>query len=194
MLGASLGTLGGATFVWSWQLRRAAKARTYVRVEDVPACTWAIVPGAHVRADGEPSVPLGDRLAGALALLEAQRVERVLLSGNNRTVPQHEVDVMFAWMLAAGVSATVLARDDHGDRTIDTMRNARREHGISTAIVCTQAFHMPRSLYLARAAGIDAVGLATDTHDYANATRDVVREHLARTKALIDVALLGKAT
>ncbi len=193
MIGASLGTLGGATFVWSWQLRRAAAARTFTRTEDVPPRAWAIVPGAHVRADGQPSVPLADRLAGALALLVAGRVERVLLSGNNRTLPQHEVDVMAAWMANAGVAASVLARDDHGDRTIDTMRNARREHGIAAAIVCTQAFHMPRSLYLARAAGIDAVGLATDTHAYANATRDVMREHLARTKALIDVALLGRA-
>lgn len=194
LLGASVGVLGGASFVWSWRLRRAAASRTWAGIDEIPHAPWVIVPGARVREDGRPSMALGDRLAGARALLEAGVVERVLVSGNNRTTPHGEVDVMVAWMNEAGVVAPVLARDDHGDRTVDTMRNASREQGITRAIVCTQAFHLPRSLYLAEAAGIDALGLATDGRAYAQATRDAVREHVASMRALVDVELLGRAS
>ena len=60
--------------------------------------------------------------------------------------------------------------------------------------VFTQAFHLPRSLYLADAAGIDAMGLACDARAYANATRDALREHVASVRALVDVELLGRAS
>ncbi|HWB74467.1 MAG TPA: ElyC/SanA/YdcF family protein, partial [Nannocystaceae bacterium] len=193
VLGASMGVLGGVGLVWSWRLRQAAADRTWENITEIPHAPWVIVPGARVRDDGRPSNALADRLAGALALLDAGIVERVLVSGNNRTTPHGEVDVMVAWMKAAGVVAPVLARDDHGDRTVDTMRNASRAYGITRAIVCTQAFHLPRSLYLADAAGIDALGLTTDSGAYAHATRDALREQVASMRALVDVELLGRA-
>jgi SanA protein len=173
-------------------MRELARTRTSEDVDELPACEWAIVPGARVRDDGTPSDALQDRLAGALALLDAGRVERVLVSGNNRSTPRGEVDVMVEWMGAQGVYAPVLARDDHGYRTVDTMRHAG-ELGITDAIVCTQAFHLPRSIYLAQAAGIDAHGLATHSHPEASGGHDAVREHAAQVRALVDVELLGRA-
>jgi SanA protein len=194
LVGTSVGVLGGGSFVWSWRLRRSASTRTFTDPRRMPHMPWALVLGARVGDDGAPTAVLGDRLAGALALYEAGVVDRVLVSGNNRTTPHGEVDVMVAWMKAAGVVAPTLARDDQGDRTVDTMRNAIREHGVTEAIVCTQAFHLPRALYLAEAAGIDAIGFATDARVYANARRDAMREHVASVRALIDVELLGRAS
>lgn len=174
-------------------MRQLARSRTSEDVDGLPAREWAIVPGARVRDDGTPSDALEDRLAGALALLDAGRVERVLVSGNNHSAPRGEVDVMVDWMGAQGVYAPVLVRDDHGYRTVDTMRHAASELGITSAIVCTQAFHLPRSIYLAQAAGIDAHGLATHSHPEAAGGHDAVREHAAQIRALVDVELLGRA-
>jgi hypothetical protein len=51
-------------------------------------------------------------------------------------------------------------------------------------------FHMPRALYLAKAAGLDATGLTADLRGYGEQEqRSQVREILARTKAVADVAL-----
>jgi SanA protein len=192
-LGASVTVVGAVSWMWSRHLRRASATREFVQIEDVPASQWAIVPGARVRADGRPSSVLAERLAGALALLETGRARRVLVSGNNRSAPHGEVDVMVRWMAEAGVVEPVLVRDDHGYRTLDTMRHAAREHGIVDAVVCTQAFHLPRSLYLADAAGIDAVGLASGPHPQLASAHDATREQLAHVRALIDVELLGRA-
>src|SRR5687768_11797257 len=174
-------------------MRELAPTRMAHDPDQLPECEWAIVPGARVRDDGTPSDALQDRLVGALALLDAGRVERVLVSGNNHSTPRGEVDVMVEWMGAQGVYDPVLVRDDRGFRTVDTMRHAAGELGISSAIICTQAFHLPRSIYLARAAGIDAHGLATHSHPEASGGHDAVREHVAQARALVDVELLGRA-
>mgnify|MGYP003733978885 CR=1 FL=1 len=70
------------------------------------------------------------------------------------------------------------------------MRRAAGRFGVRDAVVCTQAFHLPRALWLARQAGIDADGLAADRRPYANAWRDRAREVVARTRAVIDVRVL----
>ena len=49
---------------------------------------------------------------------------------------------------------------------------------------------MPRALYLADAAGIDATGLTADLHPYGvQGTKSGVRETLSRVKAIADVTL-----
>jgi vancomycin permeability regulator SanA len=55
-------------------------------------------------------------------------------------------------------------------------------------VVCTQRFHLPRSLYLARSAGIDAVGLVADLRAYRGSLYNQSRERLARMRAWLDVA------
>lgn len=186
-LGAAIGSFG-----FSWWLERWAAAQIEDDVQAVPRQPWAIVLGATVRDDGTPSVVLADRLDVAAALLRAGRVERVLLSGNDGTTPHGEVAVMRAYLVAAGVPHAQLADDPAGLRTLDTLRNARDHFGIAVAAICTQRFHLPRALWLARAVGIDAIGVAADRHAYAHATKDGIREHFARTRAWLDVAVLRR--
>jgi SanA protein len=69
------------------------------------------------------------------------------------------------------------------------MLRAARVFEVHDAVVCTQAFHLPRALYLARHAGIDAVGYVSDRHEYAQAASDRTREAFARALAVVDVAL-----
>ncbi len=192
--GAGLG-LGAtaASFGFSWWLERWAGSRIEDDIQAVERLPWAIVPGATVRDDGTPSVVLADRLDVAAALVRAGRVERVLVSGNDGTRPHGEVAVMREHLLAAGVPRAQLAEDPVGLRTLDTLRNARDRLGIAVAAICTQRFHLPRALWLADAVGIDATGVAADRNAYAHATKDAIREHFARTRAWLDVAVLRRA-
>ena len=57
-------------------------------------------------------------------------------------------------------------------------------------MVVTQGFHMPRALFLADAAGIDATGLTADLHQWGyQGKKSEVREVLSRVKAIADVTL-----
>jgi len=158
-----------------------AKRFIHDEVETVPSRRVAIVPGCGVR-DGQPTLVLADRLHAALMLHRAGKVARVLISGNPRQVP-----VMAGWLLERGVAETDLVRDRAGLRTLLTMRRAARAFGIRDAVVCTNRFHIHRAVFLARAEGIDAVGLVADRNVYASRRKNAAREAVARARAIFDV-------
>jgi SanA protein len=163
--------------------------RVYRGVDRVPARAVAIVPGARVWADGRPSLVLEDRLQAALELHQAGKVGRILVSGDHARAGYDEVNAMRGWLVDRGVPSADVFMDHAGLRTLDTMQRAARVFGVRDAIVCTQDFHVARALYLARDAGIDAVGLVADRHVYPQAGRDRVREALATTLSVLEVAV-----
>ena len=65
--------------------------------------------------------------------------------------------------------------------------------GKRSILVVTQGYHLPRSLYLARHAGIDAIGVpAPSRRPGAYDTFKVyVRETVARAETVVEVAVRG---
>ncbi len=150
-----------AACVWlapnAW-IARTTAGRVYTRAADVPARTFAIVPGSRVH-QGKPLHLLADRLQAALALYQSGRVRAVLVSGTD-TAAAPEAPVMQQWLVARGVPASDVWVDGQGTRTRETMVRAVARYGVADAIVCTQAVNAARTVYLARQAGIDAVAMA----------------------------------
>ena len=165
------------------------RARLYRTIAEVPARSVAIVPGAQVWPGGEPSTILRDRLQAALELYRAGKVRRILVSGDHAHPGYDEVNTMRRWLVDRGVPDAVVFMDHAGLRTNDTMQRAARVFGVRDAIVCTQDFHLARALYLARHAGIDAVGVVADRQAYTHARADAWRERFATALAFVDVAL-----
>ena len=159
---AALVLLGAAGWTGSnlW-VARSAQPYTFTGATTVPPRTFAIVPGSRVYHD-RPLAILRARLEAALDLYRAGRVEAILVSGQD-TPEAPEATVMRAWLRARGVSAADVWSDGGGTRTRETMNRAVAFYGVTDAVVCTQTVNMARSLYLARRAGIDAVGLALPT-------------------------------
>ncbi|WP_304453804.1 vancomycin high temperature exclusion protein [Nocardiopsis sp. YSL2] len=143
-----------APFTWPY-LASAGRRR---RVETVPARPVAVVLGAAAWPEG-PSPLLARRLDLAVRLYGDGRVGRVIVSGDNREVSRRETDVMTAYLVERGVPADRIDADRHGYRTWDTCVRVRDLFGVRAAVMVTQSFHLPRTVALARAAGIDAVGV-----------------------------------
>jgi SanA protein len=169
----------------AWLVGRAAP-RTFRDVATTPARTVAIVPGALVYAHGEPSPVLEDRLESARALYAAGRVRRILVSGDHAHDGYDEVNAMHRWLVTHGVPSDDVFLDHAGLRTLDTMVRAAEVFRVRDAIVCTQAFHLPRALFLAEYAGIDAVGFVSDRRTYLSRRVDAARELFARSRAVTD--------
>jgi len=160
------------------------------RVDDAPDRPDAIVLGTRVMSDGSPASGLAERLEVALQLYRAGRTRRVIVSGASAGA-YDEPGAMQRWLVSHGVPASSITLDPRGHRTAATMANAAAA-GVRQALVCTQAYHLPRALYLARHAGIDAVGVqALDDSDFSDESRYFLRESLARVQALVEVAVLG---
>ena len=124
----------------------------------------ALVLGAQVQPDGQPSAMLEDRVRAAAALYRDRRVAKALVSGDH------------------------IFEDHAGFDTWDSMVRAKHVFEVKTAIVVTQRFHLARALWLARRAGLRASGLAADARSYGSITRTLqAREVVARVKAVGDV-------
>lgn len=170
--------------------------REHSRVADVPHAQAAIVLGAFVQPDGKMSSMLADRVRQGAALYRAGKVDSVLVSGDHGQWSYDEPDVMRRALEAQGVPARRIFTDHAGFNTWASMERARKIFGVRSAVVVTQDFHLPRALYLADAAGIDASGLDASLHGYGS--QDLMsnaREVVARVKgvgeAVLQPAALG---
>jgi len=144
-------------------------------------------------ASGVPWQSLEGRLRAALELWRSEKVGRILVTGDHGEASYNEVAVMHRWLRDHGVPASKIFVDHAGFRTLDSMERAARVFRVEDAIVCTQEFHLPRSLFLAERAGIDAVGYVADRRNYSRRVRrhNRRREFIARVVAALDSYVLG---
>jgi len=158
-------------------------------VSDVPVKRIAIVFGAEVRKDGTPSAVLRDRVQTAVELYKDGKVEKLLMSGDNRFVDYNEPEAMRQYAVGLGVPNEAIVLDYAGRRTYDTCYRAKEIFQVDSAILVTQGFHLPRSLFLCNSFGVESVGVEADNYYYLKRLRLVwyVRETLATTQAIWDV-------
>ena len=170
-------------------VRRASRGLIFSRAEDTPARDVAIVLGARAWKSG-PSSILRDRLDVGVALYKQGKVRKLVLSGDHGRREYDEVNVMRRYVLERGVPPQDVFLDHAGFRTYDTLVRARKVFGIQSAVLVTNSFHQPRSIYTAKACGIDAVGLTSDIRVYRTWLYNDCREFLARTLAWLDVNVI----
>jgi SanA protein len=135
-------------------------------VADAPQKRVAIVFGAGLWRDGSPTPVLRDRVATAAELYFAGKVEKLLMSGDNRFVYYNEPAAMREYALQLGVPDEAIVLDYAGRRTYDTCYLARDIFGLQEAILVTQRFHLPRAVYTCNRLGLAAVGVPADRRDY----------------------------
>jgi vancomycin permeability regulator SanA len=159
--------------------------------EQTPARRVAIVFGAEVKKDGTPSVVLRDRVETAVDLYKRGRVEKLVMSGDNRFVGYNEPESMRQYALTLGMPDSDIVLDYAGRSTYDMCYRTKEIFGVNSAILVTQGFHMPRALFLCKAFGIDAVGVEASNYYYLKRSRLIwnTRELLATVKSVWDVYL-----
>ena len=204
-------SVGGHARLWRWAKRSlialaavavaVAGLNTYVIattraaiVADVAAAPVrpdAVVLGNRVLADGTPCDELAARLGTALELYRAGRAGKLVVSGRVGN-DYDEPAGMAAWLVKRGVPAADVVGDAGGHRTAATMADTAAM-GKRAILVVTQSYHLPRALYLARRAGIDAIGVPAPSRrrDGLGGLKVSVREIVARAESVLEVAFRG---
>ncbi len=175
---------------WRWAVVRYAARHTFT-ADDVPARRVAIVFGAQVRPDGSLSFMLQDRVDTAVALYRTGKVQKLVMSGDNRFAYYNEPAAMMAYAVEHGVPAADIQPDYAGRRTYDTCYRARDIFRVDAPILVTQKFHLPRAIFTCRMLGLDAVGVSADRrwYGYGALGWSSVRELAATLRATLDVIL-----
>jgi SanA protein len=168
-----------------------AAPRIYT-VDDVPAQRAAIVFGAGLYGDGSAGPVLIDRIETAVKLYQQGKVNKLLMSGDNRFVEYNEPEAMRQYALGLGVPNRDIVLDYAGRRTYDTCYRAAAIFGVKSAILVTQAFHLPRALFLCNSLGVESVGVESNNVYFLKRARLIwhTRELFATLQSILDVYLL----
>ena len=167
---AGLVVLGGVLAVSPLALRAWAdwryKDRVYRDIADVPPRRVALVFGAGVWPGGTLSHILADRVDTAVDLYRAGKVQKLLMSGDNRFINYNEPQHMKEYALARGVPEADIVLDYAGRRTYDTCYRARYIFQVQEAVLVTQRYHLPRAQFICEGLGLDTVGYVADRTPY----------------------------
>lgn len=146
--------------------------------------------------DDAPLPLVRERLDIAKQLLDRNIVDKLVLSGDNRSLDYNEPAVMFDYLVnTLGVNPDKLQPDFAGRSTYETCERAKKVFSLSSALLISESTHLPRAIYLCRHFGINAYGVKSDGQASSGLKLGQRwREVLARNKAVFNVYGLGEKT
>jgi SanA protein len=165
------------------------ETRPYIfnSIDAVPAAQTALVLGASITSNGTLSPVLKERADEAVSLYMAKKVSKILVTGDDGSVLHNEVDPVGKYLLAQGVPEQDIFLDHAGFDTYSSMYRARDVFGVTSVIIVSQPFHLPRAVFIARELGLDAYGASAGQGELF--LFNDLREIPASIKAVYDLAV-----
>lgn len=185
---AAAGLTAGLYTIDRFVLKKGAAQ--IVTQDSCPSLQAAVVLGAYASPDGWLCPMLADRVTTAVELYKDRRVQKIIMSGDHGQTDYDEVNQMRRYAEKLGVPAEDIFMDHAGFSTFDSMYRARLIFLVDSAVVVTQSYHLPRALYAAQAAGIEAVGVPADRQLYAGYRFYNLREIPARLKIFAQIHII----
>jgi len=157
----------------------------YSSLAEVPKTEVAMVLGASVTSKGVLSPVLKQRADKAIELYDRKLVTKILVTGDDGSPEHNEVYPVGKYLLASGIPQEDIFLDHAGFDTYSSMYRARDVFGVTSVLVVSQRFHLPRALFIARSLGLDAKGM--DASEESSYFKNSLREVPASIKACIDL-------
>ncbi|KJR49513.1 SanA protein [Desulfosporosinus sp. I2] len=157
-----------------------------VNSDEVPNADAILVLGAYVFPNGTVSTMLNDRLTTGYELYEQGKAPKLIVSGDHGRKDYDEVNSMKSFLKDKGVPNQDVFMDHAGFSTYESLYRARDIFEVKKVIIVTQEYHLMRAVYVARALGMEAYGVAADRRDYGQAMKMYkIREIAARNKDFV---------
>ncbi|NIP94072.1 MAG: YdcF family protein [Akkermansiaceae bacterium] len=154
---------GAALLYLGWQV---VSIHAYGFRDDGRSADCAIVLGSAAWHH-KPSPVLRERLNHAIKLYEEGRVKALVLTGGfGNNAPMAESQVAESYCIDRGIPREVLHLEVESQTTVGNLAEARKlleEHGLRTALVVSDPWHLKRGVLIARRHGIDAYQSGTTT-------------------------------
>ncbi|MBN1331427.1 YdcF family protein [Candidatus Dojkabacteria bacterium] len=173
-------------FLVNFWIAQTYSAYKHSEIEEVENTKVALVLGAGLWGD-EPGPILEDRVLSAVDLYKAGKVEKLIMSGDNRTMDYDEPTAMVELAKAEGVPEAAIQPDYAGRRTYDSCLRAKEIFNVESAVIITQDFHLNRAMYICNSLGIEVQGFKADRRDYNNESWYEIRDNLATIKAIWEI-------
>lgn len=170
----------------------AAKGRMYNDVKEIPHREVGLLLGTSpLGRSGRPNQFYLHRLDATVALYNAGKIDRIIISGARRGDDYDEPTEMRNDLVKRGLPDSIFVLDGEGHRTISSIVRTKEVLAEDSVTIISQKFHNERALFLARHNEIDAIAFnAENTSSRRWRLMMVLRESLARVKAVAE-AIFG---
>lgn len=183
-----IGLILAVILVCNRKISSAAAGRIYDSVDSIPANRVGLLLGTSPwLRSGRTNLYFNYRIDAAAVLYRAGKIQRILVSGDNRRRNYNEPVEMRKALIVRGIPDSVIVMDFAGIRTLDSVVRAKKIFGQDSITVISQPFHNERALYLAQRNDIEAVGFNARDVDVYSGFKTNARELLARVKVFIDI-------
>lgn len=160
----------------------------YSELDKIPHRPYGLLLGtAKYFSRNTPNLFYQRRLLAAEELFKAQKVDYLLLSGDNRTESYNEPRTMYKDLRKMGIPEIFMYMDFAGFRTLDSIIRADQVFKAHSITIITQKFHCERALFIAKYHNIDAICYAAGYPEGYHFVR--FREFFARIQALWDLLI-----
>lgn len=174
--------------VTDYMISYQAKDHVYNSVSEIPKNKVGLLLGtSKFLSNGNINLYYTYRINAAVALYKANKIEFVLISGDNGSVSYDEPTTFKNDLIAKGIPEAKIFLDYAGFRTLDSVIRAKDIFGQESITIISQQFHNERAIYLANNNEIKAIAFNAKDVQGRYGLKVRLREYLARAKAAIDV-------
>lgn len=157
-------------------------------IDSVPYNHCALVLGTSKYLwNGKRNLYYSDRIKTAVELYNHNRVDFIIVSGDNRAKNYNEPITMYNDLVAAGIPFKKIILDYAGFRTLDSVVRGKEVFGQEKFTIVSQLFHNQRAIYIARRKGIEAIAINAGNSDEQLSFKVQMRELAARVLVFIDL-------
>jgi len=175
-------------------LRATTASARHRHAVAVPQAPVAVVLGAGVDGNLQPSWALARRIDSAVELYRQGKVRALLMSGDNSRWGYDEPAAMRDAAVRQGVPSSAVVLDYAGFDTYSSCYRARHVFGLTRITLVSQDFHLARAIWICRRLGLRAQGLAAADADPVVTAGWKQREVAASVLAVLDVVRRRRPT
>lgn len=185
LIAVALIAYANITAVW------ASRGRIHSDVSSLPHTKVGLVFGTTDRVDGRENLYFRYRIDAAVKVWQAEKIDTLIVSGDNRSRFYNEPEKMKQALVARGIPGDRIVCDYAGLRTLDSVVRAKEIFGADPVLFISQRFQNERAIYLAKAHDIRAYGFNARDVETQAGFKTKLREVGARVKMWLDVNFLN---
>jgi len=169
-------------------IEKNAQGKIYTSTKNIPKNKVGLVLGtSKLLRNGNINLYYKYRLNAAIELFQANKIDFIVISGDNGSKSYDEPTDFKNDLIKAGIPENKIFLDYAGFRTLDSVVRVKEIFGQNSVTIISQQFHNERAIYLAEHFNIKAIGFNARGISGKYGLRVRLREYLARVKVFVDI-------
>jgi len=161
---------------------------SYNSIDSIPHNHCGLVLGTSKYLwNGKRNLYYTNRIKAAVELYNHDKIDFIIVSGDNRNRNYNEPITMYNDLVSAGIPARKIILDYAGFRTLDSVVRGKEVFGQDKFTIISQSFHNQRAIFIARRKGIDAIAFNAGDTSGKLAFKVQMREIAARMLVVLDM-------